>query len=278
MKAIIIDDEPPARRELRRLLADFPWIEIIGEAGNIAQSAAMIEELSPALVFLDIQMPGGSGFDLLAGLEHMPQVIFTTAHDEHAVRAFEVNALDYLLKPFKQARFKTALQRAREQLAARVIGGVDPRLGSLLSGLRNPTRGGLRILVKTADHILFLKPEEIDHIEAAGNYLVLHAGKGRHIIRDTMAAMEARLGPVGFMRISRSAIVNLNQIAQVEPLVAPGEFCVILKSGARLNMTCSLSELQRRICRFSSSLDARSGRLKIPLAFCQSRRKETQQC
>jgi two-component system LytT family response regulator len=174
-------------------------------------------------------------------------VIFTTAHDEHAIAAFEVNALDYLLKPFKQTRFKMALQRVREYLTARTVAGADPRLASLLAGLQAPLRGGPRILVKSPDHILFLKAEEIDQIEAAGNYLVLHVGKDRHIVRETMAAMEARLSPAGFMRISRSAIVNLNRIAQLEPLVAPGEFCLILKNGARLNMTCSLSELQRRM-------------------------------
>jgi two-component system LytT family response regulator len=249
IRAIIVDDEPLAREGIRTFLAEEPDVEVIGECADGADAVRAVEKRRPDLLFLDVQMPRLNGFDVLEAIapELMPLVIFTTAHDDHAIRAFEVNALDYLLKPFKQARFKTALQRAREQLAARGIGGVDPRLDSLLSGLRNPTRGGLRILVKTSDHILFLKPEEIDHIEAAGNYLVLHAGKGRHIIRDTMAAMEARLGPAGFMRISRSAIVNLNQIAQVEPMVAPGEFCVMLKSGARLNMTCSLTELQRRI-------------------------------
>jgi two-component system LytT family response regulator len=132
-------------------------------------------------------------------------------------------------------------------LATRTAMSTDPRLASLLASLRTSTRGAPRILVKSPDHILFLKPEEIDHIEAAGNYLVLHASKERHIVRDTMGAMEARLGACGFMRISRSAIVNLNRIAQLQPLAAPGEFCVILKNGARLNMTCSLSELQRRM-------------------------------
>jgi two-component system LytT family response regulator len=232
IRAIIVDDEPLAREGIRTFLAEEADVEVTGECADGASAVRAVEKRRPDLLFLDVQMPRLNGFDVLEAIAHelMPLVIFTTAHDDHAIRAFEVNALDYLLKPFKQARFKTALQRARELLAARGGGGLDPRLGSLLS-----------------DHILFLKPEEIDHIEAAGNYLVLHAGKGRHIIRDTMAAMEARLGPVGFMRISRSAIVNLNQIAQVEPMVAPGEFCVILKSGARLNMTCSLSELQRRM-------------------------------
>ena len=249
IRAIIADDEPLAREGIKTFLAAEADVEVVGECADGASAVRAVEERRPDLLFLDVQMPRLNGFDVLEAIapEVMPLVIFTTAHDEHAIRAFEVNALDYLLKPFKQARFKTALQRAREQLAARSARGADPRLASLLAGLRGPTGGAPRILVKSPDHILFLKAEEIDHIEAAGNYLVLHAGKERHIVRETMAAMEGRLGPAGFMRISRSAMVNLNRIGQVEPLVAPGEFCVILKSGARLNMTCSLSELQRRM-------------------------------
>ena len=174
----------------------------------------------------------------------MPVVIFTTAHDEHAIRAFEVNAVDYLLKPFKPARFKKALQRAREQLGART--GANPQLTALLANLQTQAAGGLRILVKSPDRILFLQAEEIDHIEAAGNYLVLHTAKERHIVRDTMTEMEARLASAGFMRINRSIIVNLDRIRELQPMAA-GEFCVILKNGARLNMTCSLSELQERM-------------------------------
>jgi two-component system LytT family response regulator len=249
VRVIIVDDEPLAREGIKTFLAEEPDIEVVGECADGASAVRAVEKRRPDLLFLDVQMPRLNGFDVLEAIapEAMPLVIFTTAHDAHAIRAFEINALDYLLKPFHQARFKKALQRARELLAARSAAGAEPRLASLLAGLRGPAAGLPRILVKSSDHILFLKAEEIDHIEAAGNYLVLHAGKDRHIVRDTMAAMEARLGPGGFMRISRSAMVNLNRIGQVEPLVAPGEFCVILKNGARLNMTCSLTELQRRM-------------------------------
>ena len=113
MKAMIVDDEPPARRELRRMLAEFPWIEIVGEAGNVEEAASRIEALSPGLLFLDIQMPGGSGFDVLTRLDYVPQVVFTTAHDEHAVRAFEVNALDYVLKPIDPERLAAAVSRVK---------------------------------------------------------------------------------------------------------------------------------------------------------------------
>jgi two-component system, LytTR family, response regulator len=248
IRAIIVDDEPLAREGIRTFLADEADVEIIGECADGASAVRAVESRRPDLLFLDVQMPRLNGFDVLEALEPdlTPLVIFTTAHDEHAIRAFEVSALDYLLKPFKQARFKATLQRAREQLATRTT-RADPRLVSLLSGLHSPIKGTPRILVKSPDHILFLKPEEIEHIEAAGNYVVLHAGKGRHIVRDTMAAMETRLDACGFMRISRSAIVNLNCIAQVQPMAAPGEYCVILKNGARLGMSCSLAELQRRM-------------------------------
>jgi two-component system LytT family response regulator len=248
---MIVDDEPLAREGIRTFLAEEPDVEIIGECADGASAVRAVEKNRPDLLFLDVQMPRLNGFDVLEALDPKatPLLIFTTAHDEHAIRAFEVNALDYLLKPFKQARFKAALQRARDHLAARSAAqsAVDPRLASLLATLRHPTRPPTRILVKSPEHVLFLKPEEIDHFEAAGNYLVLHAGKDRHIVRETMAAMEARLETAGFMRISRSAIVNLNRIEQLQPMIAPGEFCVILKNGARLKMTCSLAEIQRRM-------------------------------
>lgn len=249
IRAIIVDDERLAREGIKTFLAEEPDVEVIAECADGASAVREVEQRRPDLLFLDVQMPRLNGFDVLEAIapECVPLVIFTTAHDRHAIQAFEVNALDYLLKPFKQTRFKAALQRAREQLTTRPSAGADQRLASLLAGLQVPPRSGQRILVKSPDRILFLRAEEVDHIEAAGNYLVLHAGKDRHIVRETMAAMEARLGSAGFMRVSRSAIVNLNRIALVEPQASPGEFCLILKSGARLNMTRSLSELQRRM-------------------------------
>ncbi len=249
IRAIIVDDEILAREGIKAFLAEEPDVEIAEECADGASAVRAVERHRPDLLFLDVQMPELSGFDVIEALdpEAMPLVIFTTAYDEHAIRAFEVNALDYLLKPFTSARFKKALQRARQQLALRSGTGTDARLGTLLAGLRNLQPAAPRILVKSAEHILFVKAEEIDHVEAAGNYVILHVGKDRHIVRETMAAMEVRLSPLGFMRISRSAIVNLNRIARLEPLVAPGEFCLLLKSGARLSMTCTLAELQRRM-------------------------------
>jgi two-component system LytT family response regulator len=248
IRIIIVDDEPLAREGIRCFLAEEPDAEIVGECSDGAEAVHEIEQQKPDLIFLDVQMPRLNGFDVLEPLaaERLPLVIFTTAHDDHAIRAFEVNALDYLLKPFSQARFRSAMQRAREQLSARSNGG-DPRLAAFLEGLRAETRRSPRVLVKSADRVLFLRAEEIDHIESAGNYVVLHVGKERHILRETMTAMEARLAPAAFMRISRSVIVNLNRITELQPLAAPGEFCVVLKTGARLNMTCSLAELRQRL-------------------------------
>jgi len=248
IRAIIVDDEPLAREGVRMALAEEPGVEVVAECSDGVEAVKAVEKHRPDLLFLDVQMPRLNGFEVLEALEpeQIPAVIFTTAHDEHAIRAFEVNALDYLLKPFKQARFHRALQRVREQLQARQGGSTDPHITGLLETLRRDASGGPRILVKSPDRILFLKPEEIDHIEAAGNYLVLHAGKDRHIARDTMTGMENRLASAGFMRINRSTIVNLSRIRELQPLGA-GEYCLILKSGVRLNMTCSLGQLQERM-------------------------------
>ncbi len=251
IRVLIVDDEPLARQGLRSFLAAEADITVVGECADGAEAVKTVTQLAPDLVFLDVQMPRLNGFQVLEALApaQLPVVIFTTAHDEHALRAFEVNAVDYLLKPFKPARFRKALERAREQLRTRAgRSGVDPQLAALLATLQQNAGGGPRILVKSPDRILFLAAEEIDHIEAAGNYLVLHTAKERHVVRETMVEMEARLANSGFMRINRSTIVNLDRIRELQPLAA-GEFCVILKSGVRLNMTCSLSELQGKMRR-----------------------------
>jgi two-component system, LytTR family, response regulator len=249
LRVIIVDDEPLAREGVRSFLADEPNVEVLSECADGAAAVRAIEEHHPDLVFLDVQMPRLNGFEVLEALDAntIPGIVFTTAHDEHAIRAFEINAVDYLLKPYKQARFKKALQRARDELLARAQPpGPDPRLSALLAQVRGSGVAGPRILVKSPDRILFLKPQDIDHVEAAGNYLVLHVGKERHMIRETMAAMETRLAGVGFMRISRSAMVNLSRIRELQPLAA-GEYCVVLQSGTRLDMTCGLRELQDRL-------------------------------
>jgi len=248
LRVVIVDDEPLGRERVRTFLAEAADIEVIAECNDGAAAVAAIEEQRPDLVFLDVQMPRLTGFEVLEALELdvLPVIIFTTAHDQHALRAFEVSAVDYLLKPFKGPRFQKALQRAREQLRTRNAPEAGRELGALAAHLRAGQGSVPRILVKSPERILFVKPQDIDHIEAAGNYLVLHAGKERHMIRETMAAMETRLAGAGFMRISRSGLVNLGRIRELQPLAA-GEYCVILQGGARLNMTCPLRELQQRL-------------------------------
>jgi len=248
VRAIIADDEPLARERVRSLLAGESDVEIVAECSNGAQTVKAAEEHRPDLLFLDVQMPRLNGFEVIEALgqTQVPVVIFTTAHDEHAIRAFEVSALDYLLKPFTEARFKTAIQRARDQLEKSRRRERSSQIAGLVNHVHAATPGGGRILVRSPERILFLKPDEIDHIEAAGNYVVLHAGKERHIVRETTAAMEARLTHAGFMRVSRSLIVNLARIREVQP-VGPSQYSVLLKNGTRLDMTCSLSELQTRL-------------------------------
>jgi two-component system, LytTR family, response regulator len=248
LRAIIADDEPLARERIRALVADEPDVEVVAECSNGSQTLKAAQEQRPDLLFLDVQMPRLNGFEVLEALEpeDVPVVIFTTAHDEHAIRAFEVNALDYLLKPFTEARFKAAVQRARDQVANGPRRRSDRQLTALLNHVHTATPGGGRILVRSPERIVFLRPDEIDHVEAAGNYVVLHAGKERHIVRETTVAMETRLAPAGFMRISRSAIVNLARIREIQPL-GPGQYSVLLKNGTRLDMTCSLAELQSRL-------------------------------
>ena len=248
LRVVIVDDEPLAREGVRQFLADESDVELVAECADGAAAVNRIEALRPDVLFLDVQMPRLNGFEVLEAIDPaaMPVVIFTTAHDDHALRAFEVNAVDYLLKPFPQARFRKALERARTQLRAARAGTPDPQIAKLLSQWREGSGGGPRVLVKSPDRILFLKPAEIDHIEACGNYVLLHVGKEKHIVRETMTAMEARLASSGFMRINRSVILNLSRIKELQPLAA-GEYVVILKTGARLNMTCSLRELQARL-------------------------------
>jgi two-component system LytT family response regulator len=201
MKAMIIDDEPLARRELGRLLLEFPWVEIVGEAGQIVEAAEKIETLTPELLFLDIQMPGGSGFDLLARLEHLPQVIFTTAHSEHAVRAFEVNALDYLLKPVEPERLAAALTRIKRAGDAQA-----PLAGEPLE----------QLFVRDGPRCWFIPLREVRLLTADGNYVRLLWGKLQPLLGRPLTLLEQRLDPKHFFRANRSQIINLDFIESVE--------------------------------------------------------------
>jgi len=221
MKAMVIDDEPPARRELRRLLTGFPWVEIVGEAGNVDQAAGMVEALTPELLFLDIQMPGGSGFDLLTRLEHLPEVIFTTAYDEHAVRAFEVDALDYLLKPIDPARLAEALGRVKSAQAART-----PQPGAVLE----------QIFVRDGSRCWFVPLREVRLLSSEGNYIRLSWGKTRPLLGRALAALEHRLDPNRFFRANRRQIINLDFIENVE-LGVNGRLHAQLRDGPEVEIS-----------------------------------------
>lgn len=243
IRTLIVDDMPPARRRLRRHLEQVMDFEIVGECGDGASAISTIRELKPDLVFLDVQMPEIDGFGVIAALEpaQRPAIMFVTAHDEHALRAFEVHALDYLLKPFDGERFESALQRARELLRGRNNGNggaIDPRIEALLSQLQPRERWLRRVAVKTRGRTRVLTVDDIDWIGAEGNYLALHVGGEQHLIRETMNAFEQQLDPQRFVRIHRSTIVNLDRVRELTPLFNADQ-CVLLKDGTELTLSRS---------------------------------------
>lgn len=243
MKVLIVDDEPLARERVRRHLRDEPGVEIVGEAGNGREAVSEIEEKTPDLVFLDVQMPEMNGFDVLKALEEnkIPAIVFTTAYDKYAIQAFEFHALDYLLKPFSRERFSRAVRHAREQLEnSRQSGSIDERLVSLLENLK-AKKYLERIVVKSSGRVFFIKTEEIDWIEAAGNYLKLHVGRDAHLIRETMQSIEAKLDPEKFFRIHRSTLVQIDRIKELHPLFG-GDYAVILRNGTELNLSRNYRE------------------------------------
>jgi two-component system LytT family response regulator len=227
MKAIIVDDEAPARRELRRLLAEFPWVDILDEAVNIAQAATKIEALCPELLFLDIQMPGGSGFELLTRLEHLPKVIFTTAHDEHAVRAFEVNALDYLLKPIHPARLASALARVKD------AGTASTRQTSAVMD---------QLFVRDGPRCWFVPLREVRLLTWEGDYVRLSWGKMQPLCGRALSAIEQRLDPKKFFRANRRQIINLDFIESVE-LGSSGRLHVQLRDGPEVEISRRQAQL-----------------------------------
>lgn len=248
MRTLIVDDERPARELISTLLRAEPDIEVIGECGNGPDAVAAIRKGSPDLVFLDVQMPGLDGFGVLAALdsERLPLIIFVTAYDKHAVRAFEVHALDYLLKPFEYGRLHESVERARDCLQKRSPEIYGERLLALLEELQTKARSWDRMLIRETGRITFLKPDEIDWIEAEGNYLRLHADKKSYLLRETMNAAEARLATKKFLRVSRSILVNLERIEQWQPLFH-GDSILILRDGTRLTVSRSYREKLDRL-------------------------------
>ena len=248
LQAIIVDDEPPARDRVRDLLAGEPDIAIAAECAGGREAIAAINTHRPDLIFLDIQMPQVNGFDVLRALpaKQLPAVIFTTAYDQHALEAFEVHALDYLLKPFRAARFKAALQRAREHLLARCAGDADNRILALLERFRTAPAYATRFVIKTASRVIIVKAGDIDWVESAANYALLHVGDKTHLLRETMRSLEEQLDPAHFVRLSRSVIVNIERIKELQPM-AKAEYVVILNTGKQVTMTRGIRELQRAL-------------------------------
>ena len=250
-RVLIVDDEPLARERIRTLLEEEPAFELVGEAADGTAGAESILALQPDLVFLDVQMPGADGFDVIeaVGADKMPFVVFVTAYDRYALRAFDVHALDYLLKPFDRERFRDALSRARKQLDRDENGDLGRRLLALVKDLRRDQPKSDRLVVKSGGRLFFLRTEEIDWVEAAGNYVRIHVGPASHLLRETMNAIEGRLDPEKFFRIHRSRIVNMERIQELQPWLN-GEYAVLLRTGTRLTLSRGYREkLQDRLGR-----------------------------
>jgi two-component system, LytTR family, response regulator len=235
IRAVIVDDEPLARRRIRNLLAEAEDVDVLTECANGREAIQAIEESPPDLLFLDIQMPELDGFDVLQaiGVGHVPVVIFVTAYDQFALRAFEAHALDYLLKPFDDERFETALQRARERIRQQTGGDLDHRLRALLKEVRGEPGYLQRMVVPSGHRSVFIRTEEIDWIEAERNYIRLHVAGRAYLLRENLSRIESTLDPAKFCRIHRSTIVNIDRIQAVESLFR-GEYLLVLRDKTEL--------------------------------------------
>lgn len=236
IRVMIVDDERPARRKIRRFLESEPDIEVVGESGGGREAVEAIRRERPDLVFLDVQMPELDGFGVIAelGMQPLPQIVFVTAHDQFALRAFEVHALDYLLKPFDQDRFRRVLGRARDFIARDRRKDLDERMSRLIDEVRaRRVRYAERLLINSEGRAFFLQVERIDHVEAAKNYVRIHTGEHAYLLRGTIEGLHRKLDPSRFLRINRSQIVNLDSIKELQPWFH-GEYRVILKNGTEM--------------------------------------------
>ena len=253
LRVLIVDDEPLARQAIRLLRAEHAGVEIAGECSGV-DGAATVERTNPDLVFLDVQMPEVDGFDLLEqlGVDRAPVVIFVTAYSEHALRAFEVHAIDYLLKPVTDERFAQALARGRELVELRRArgGAADAALGALL---RERSRITKRILVRDRDRTKIVDADTIDWIEAADYYALIHAAGEKHLLRETMSELAERLDPQKFFRAHRSAIVNLDRVKEIHPMFR-GDRTLVLADGTHVRLS------RTRRAAFEAALDAATGK------------------
>lgn len=282
MKVLIVDDEPIARRRVRRLLRMEDDVEVVGECSGGQEAVAAIREHHPDLVFLDVQMPDLDGFGVVAALggDSLPAIVFVTAYDEYAVRAFDVHAMDYLLKPFDPERFRAAFQRARQHMervssaeaGKRITSLLEQVLGEAKTGALAASNGGGgeglhgaagrpaaptrvrhldRLMVKHDGRVFFVKVADVDWFEASGNYVRVYVGRASHLIRETMHGIEAQLDPNQFARIHRAVIVNLDRIRELQPWFA-GDYIVILRDGRQLKLSRTYREaLQTRMHRMA---------------------------
>jgi two-component system LytT family response regulator len=240
IRTLIVDDQLLAREQLRRMLKDEPDVEIVGMPASGPEAVEAINRLAPDLVFLDVRMPELDGFEVLSQVQpsQMPAVIFVTADDDSALRAFEVHALDYLVKPCAPDRLRKALERARDRLASKQTSQMQLRLAALLEDLSAEPKRADRLAVKSDGRIILVRLADIAWVEAADNYVKMHTGAEEYLWRGTLNSLETRLPGDRFVRISRSTIVNLEQIKELHPMFH-GEYIVVLRNGARLTLTRS---------------------------------------
>ena len=257
IRVLVVDDEPLAREKIREMVKRDAEIEIVGECASGAEAVAAVHETRPDLLLLDVQMPELGGFEVLQALdgEHPPAVIFVTAYDQYAVRAFEVHALDYLLKPFDRERFEAAMGHAKAHLRGQGRSGgdsngaggpFDRRILDLLEELKAEKRYAERLVVKDAGRVFFLETAEIEWVEAEGNYINVHTQKKSHLLRETISGLEAQLDPRKFVRIHRSAIVNIGSVRELQPWTH-GEYHVILRNGTSLTLSRNYRENLRNV-------------------------------
>jgi len=238
IRALIADDESLHGLSAVAAFADNHDVEIVGECGNGREAVAMIKKQNPDLVFLDVQMPEMDGFAVLEsiGTERLPEIIFATAYEQYAIRAFELHALDYLLKPFDQARFKDAIKHAKERFRSERRNEGRTQISALLESIKNKPQYLDRLMIKAAGRITFLSIDEINWIEADDKYVHLHTGKIAPMVRQTLSAMETQLDPKKFRRVHRSAIVNVGRIKELQPLFS-GEHSILLEDGTKLTLS-----------------------------------------
>ena len=251
VRVLIADDEPLARERIRTLLSRFAQVTVAGEARDGSETLEMIRDLGPSLVFLDVQMPEMDGFAVLEKLDSTsaPAVIFVTAYDAFALRAFEVHAIDYLLKPFTRARFTRAMEHSLRRLGqTNGSAGIEPGLLSLLESIRSERKAQGRIAIRSEQGVYFVRISEIDWLEAFGNYVKIHVGSQEHLLRDSLKCIEERLDPNRFLRVHRSAVVNLDSIERLEPWFH-GEYSVFLRDGTKLTSSRTYSERLRSLIR-----------------------------